>query len=426
MERSTAHTDRRRFVKNAAAVSSLLIVKPEIAFGYAANSRVRWGLLGCGRRGTSVATSFAKNAGVEITALADIFPDQLTVAKKHFDEVNTSLGLSAIDNKRIFRGPDAAKAIAACADVDAVQISTPPFFHVEHLGIVTAGGKHAYCEKPVGVDVPQTRRALEIAKHADGKVSMAVGFQIRSAPPFVELVRRLHAGQIGKVAQIAAFYNAPPAVMVDKGTPGSDEYRLRNWLLYRNLSGDILLEQNIHVIDVCHWVMQAHPIAAYAKSSRKVLQNPGNTSDNYEVIFTYSDDIQLSFSSTQFNKNNFFDVSERFFGTEGLAEAPYSGALRILGNQPWEWKANAAPTGQFAANGAFTDNLAEADSSKDRDFVASIVSGKFQNQIAAGVESARSCVMARKSAETGRLITWSEIEADTEAYALGMNLAQFG
>lgn len=418
--------DRRKFVQGAATTYGLMIVKPETAFSYAANSRVRWGLLGCGRRGTAVATSFAKNAGVEIVALADIFPDQLSTAKTHFDAVNASLNLPPIDSRRMFRGHDASHAIAACKDVDAVQISTPPFFHIEHLDTVTAAGKHAYCEKPTGVDIPQTRRAVEIARREDGKVSMAVGFQIRSAPPFVELVRRIHAGQIGDMAQIAAFYNAPPAVMVDRGEPSSDEYRLRNWLLYRNLSGDILLEQNIHVIDVCNWVMQAHPIAAYAKASRKVVKNPGNTSDNYEVIFTYPNGVELSFSSTQFSRNNFFDVSERFFGSEGLADAPYSGTLQIRGAQPWVWNTgNSAPTGQFAANGSFSDNLAEADAMKDRDFVQSIVSGKLQNQIAAGVESARSCMMARKSAETGRTVTWQEIEADTEAYSLGFDLKQF-
>ena len=418
--------DRRKFVQGAATAYGLMIVKPETAFGYAANSRVRWGLLGCGRRGTSVATSFAKNAGVEIVALADIFPDQLATAKTHFDAVNASLNLPPIDSRRMFRGHDASHAIAACKDVDAVQISTPPFFHIEHLDTVTAAGKHAYCEKPTGVDVPQTRRALDVARRENGKVSMAVGFQIRSAPPFVELTRRIHSGQIGDIAQIAAFYNAPPAVMVDKGTPPSDEYRLRNWLLYRNLSGDMLLEQNIHVIDVCNWVMKTHPVSSFAKSSRKVVKNPGNTSDNYEVIFTYPNGVELSFSSTQFNKNNFFDVSERFFGSEGLADAPYSGTLQIRGTQPWVWNSgNGVSTGQFAANGDFSDNLAEADAKKDQDFVQSIVSGKLQNQIAAGVDTARSCMMARKSAETGRTVTWQEIEADTEAYSLGMDLKQF-
>lgn len=418
--------DRRRFVQGAAGAVGLMIVKPETAFSYTANSRVRWGLLGCGHRGSSVATSFAKNAGVEITALADIFPDQLTKGKERFDAVNASLGLSPIDQKRLFRGPEAYKAIAACADVDAVQISTPPFFHIEHLDAVTSAGKHAYCEKPVGVDVPQTRRALEIGKKHDGKVSMAVGFQIRSAPPFVELVRRIHDGQIGKIAQIAAYYNAPPAVSYNGPTTSQDEFRLRNWLHYRNLSGDMLLEQNIHVIDVCNWVMQAHPVSAFAKSSRKVVTFDGDTSDNYEVIFTYPGDVQMSFTSTQFNKRGYFDVAEHFFGSEGLAEAPYSGALRILGENPWTWAGSETATkGQFAANGDFTDNLAEADPMKDKGFVESITSGKFHNQIAAGVESALSCMMGRKSAELGRTVTWQEIEADRTAYSLGMDLKQF-
>ncbi|MBS1821430.1 MAG: Gfo/Idh/MocA family oxidoreductase [Acidobacteria bacterium] len=418
--------DRRSFVQGAAGAVGLMIVKPETAFGYAANSRVRWGLLGCGRRGSAVATSFAKNAGVEITALADIFPDQLAKGKKRFDAINASLGLPSIDEKRMFHGPDAYKAIAACADVDAVQISTPPFFHVEHLDGVVSARKHAYCEKPVGVDIPQTRRALEIGKKHDGKVSMAVGFQIRSAPPFVELVRRIHEGQIGQMAQIAAYYNAPPAASYNGPVKSQDEFRLRNWLHYRNLSGDILLEQNIHVIDVCNWVMQTHPVSAYAKASRKVMKVDGDINDNYEVIFTYPGDVQMSFTSTQFNKNNFFDVSEHFFGSEGLAEAPYSGALRILGDKPWAWAGSeTAAKGQFAANGDFNDNLAQADPMKDKGFVESITSGKFHNQIEAGVQTARSCIMGRKSAELGRTVTWQEIEADNEEYKLGMNLAQF-
>ena len=418
--------ERRSFIQGAAAACGLLIVRPETAFGYAANSAVRWGLLGCGHRGTAVATSFAKNAGVQITALADIFPDQLAQGKQHFDAINSSLGLPPIDEKRMFRGHEAYKMLAACPDVDAIQISTPPFFHVEHLDTITAAGKHAYCEKPVGVDVPQTRHALEIAKRIDGKVSVDVGFQIRSAPPFVEIVRRIHEGGIGKIACLNAHYNAPAASYPDRGAMGAEEKRLRNWLWDRTLSGDILLEQNIHVIDVCNWIMGSHPVSAIARSSRKVVQNFGNTSDNYEVIFTYPGDVELTFSSTQFSSNGFFDVAERIFGGEGLAEAPYSGPLRIIGSQPWTWSGSEqTPTGKFAADGAFNDNLAQADSTKDRTFVESITSGKFHNQIAAGVESAISCMMGRKSAELGRKVTWEEMEKDQEAYLLHINLSQF-
>lgn len=424
--------DRRNFVGGAAAASGLLFVKPKTAFGYEANSAVRLALLGCGHRGTSVATSFAKNTPARIVALADIFPDQLATAKAHFDQVNTSLGKPVIDPRLMFRGHTAFQQVAASSEVDAVQISTPPWFHVEHLEGVVAGGKHAYCEKPVGVDIAQTQRALALAERIQGKVSVDVGFQIRSAPPFVEIVRRIQQGQIGKIAALSAFYNAPASSYPDRTGMAKDELRLRNWLWDRNLSGDILLEQNIHVIDVCNWIMGAHPVKATGKSSRKVVRHFGDTSDNYQVIFTYPGEVELSFSSTQFGNTGFFDVAERIFGSAGLAEAPYSGPLRILGEKPWTWSGSAGVNvqpdsvpGKFAADGAFTDNLALADAMKDRSFIESITSGKFHNQIAAGVESARSCMLGRQAAVQGREVKWDDLLAHPETYSLGMDVSQF-
>lgn len=418
--------DRRRFVQAAAGACGLLIVKPSTAFGYPANSAVRYGLLGCGKRGTSVATSFATNTDARVVALADIFPDQLATAAKHFGQVNAVLNLPAVETKRLYRGFEAYKAMAADPGIDAVQISTPPFFHVEHMDALTAAGKHVYCEKPVGVDVPQTRRALDIAKRIDGKVSVAVGFQIRNAPPFVEIVRRIHDGQIGRIASLSGFYNAPPSTYPDRGHLPKDEQRLRNWLWDKTLSGDILLEQNIHVIDVCNWIMGSHPVKADARASRKVLQHFGNINDNYQVIFTYPGDVQFVFNSTQFNTDGYFSVAEQIFGSDGLAEAPYTGPLRILGKQPWTWTSTAASSNpRFAADGAFSDNLAEADKQKDRDFIQSITNSRYQNQIATGVQSARSCMMGRKSAELGRPVTWDEITADRETYELGLTLQQW-
>jgi len=420
--------NRRNFLGSAAAASGLLLLKSKTAFGYEANSAVRYGLLGCGRRGTSVATSFAKNAGARVVALGDIFPDQLAKGKTHFDEVNAGLGLAAVESKLMFHGHTAYQQMAASQDVDAIQISTPPWFHVEHLEAIVAAGKHAYCEKPVGVDVAQTLRALAIADRVKGKVSVDVGFQIRSAPPFVEIVKRIHDGQIGKVASIQAHYNAPASAYGDHAALGKDERRLREWLWDRTLSGDILLEQNIHVIDVCNWIMGAHPVKAAAKSSRKVVQHAGDTSDNYQVIFTYPGEVELSFSSTQFGNNGFFDVAERIFGTAGVAEAPYSGPLRILGETPWTWSdgpAAGAATGKFAADGAFTDNLAQADPMKDKGFIESITSGRFHNQIAAGVESARSCMLGRQAAALGHELAWDEMLKTPEKFTLGMDVAQF-
>ena len=278
--------DRRHFIGGTAA-SGIMLLKARTAFGYEANSAVRLGLLGCGSRGTSVATSFAKNTPARVVALADLFPDQLAAAKAHFDEVNAALGVPGIDASLMFRGHRAFEELAASSAIDAVQISTPPWFHVPHLEAVIAAGKHAYCEKPMGVDVAQAKQALEIGKRAEGKVSLDVGFQVRSAPPIAEVVRRIHAGDLGKLVCIEAHYNAPNAVSHSGTGWSADEFRLRNWLWDRVLSGDILVEQNIHVIDLCNWIIGSHPVKATATGGRNAITHQGDTWDNYQVTYTY-------------------------------------------------------------------------------------------------------------------------------------------
>jgi predicted dehydrogenase len=422
--------DRREFIGGVAGASGLLLLKPRTAFGYEANSAVRLGLLGCGNRGTSVATSFAKNTSARIVALADIFPDKLAAGKTHFDEVNGSLGVPAIDPKLMFRGYQAFEELASSSGVDAVQISTPPWFHVEHLDAVVKAGKHAYCEKPLGVDVAQARQALEIGKRAEGKVSLDVGFQVRSAPPIAEVVRRIHSGALGKIGAITAHYNAPASVYPERPPMSGEELRLRNWLWDRVISGDILVEQNIHVIDLCNWILQGHPLKAVATGSRNIISHMGDTWDNYEVIYTYPGDVRVSFSSTQFGTNGWFDVSESIFGASGVAEAPYSGPVRIIGENAWAWsdapgEATPSKPSTFAANGAFSDNLAFADREKDRGFIESITSGKFHNQAAEGVQTALSCMLGRMAAETGREVTWEEHLQHGKEYKLGIDLTKF-
>src|SRR6516164_2137875 len=122
VDREEAGVDRRNFLTGSAAASGLLLLKSKTAFGYQANSAVRYALLGCGNRGTSVATSFAKNTSARIVAIADIFPDQLEKGKAYFDDLNKSLGYAGPEHQ--FRGYKAYEELAASRDVDAVQIST--------------------------------------------------------------------------------------------------------------------------------------------------------------------------------------------------------------------------------------------------------------------------------------------------------------
>ena len=417
---------RREFSQSAAAAASgLLLLKPQTAFGSQANSAVRIGLLGCGSRGTAVATSFAKNTTARVVALADLFPDQLAAGRSHFDELNVSLGQQPIDASLLFQGPHAFEQLAASHDVDLIQISTPPFFHVQHLEAAVASGKHVYCEKPVGIDVSQAMHALEIAKRVGPAQSVDVGFQCRSAPPIAAIAEKIHAGALGSIASMTGNYNAPASLEKVRPGAGADEYRLRNWLWDRALSGDILVEQNIHIIDLCNWMLGAHPVRATATGGRSVLKHAGNCWDNYQVDFTYPGEIHLSFASTQFGNYGGFDAGLKLFGANGAATVPYSGPVQITGAQAWAWQDTAetpsAPQ-KFAANGSFSDNLAFADREKERSFIESITGGHAHNQIAAGVETALSCMLGRMAGYQHREVSWEDLLAHGETYQLGMNL----
>jgi len=424
--------DRRELIQTGtAAAAGITLLKPLTAFGYAANSAIRHGLLGCGNRGTSVANSFSQNTTAQVVAIADFFPDNLAAGRSHFDQLNAGLGRAAIDGKLLFHGPHAFEQLAA-SDIDLIQISTPPFFHVQHLEAAVASGKHVYCEKPVGIDIHQANHALEIAKRVKSTQSVDVGFQCRNAPPLAAIAERIHAGALGKIALASGIYYAPASTEKNRPGAGADEYRLRNWLWDRAISGDILVEQNIHIIDLCNWLLGAHPLKATATGGRNILTHFGDCWDNYQVDFTYPGDAHLSFSSTQFGVDGVFDAGLRLFGADGSAAVPYSGPVQITGKQAWLWQdpASASPapasgTGKFAANGAFSDNLAFADRDKERTFIDSITSGNCHNQIAAGVETALSCMLGRMAGLQRHEVTWEDLLANGETYQLGFSLEQF-
>jgi myo-inositol 2-dehydrogenase / D-chiro-inositol 1-dehydrogenase len=394
---------RRAFLKTAGAVGAFTILNPRQVRGTQANSAVRVGLLGCGRRGSTHANTIIQNTGGRLTALADLFPDQLDKAKQRFGVSQT------------FVGPHAFQEIAESKEVDALVIATPAWFHPEHLHAAVEGGKHVYLEKPVAVDVAGARRVLEIAKQAEGHVSLDVGFQIRSAPPFVELVRRIHAGALGEIAAGEAHYYCPaPDERKWTGASG-DTLRLRNWIQDRVLSGDIIVEQNIHALDICNWVLKNHPSSAVGRGGKEGRSAPGDDCfSHFDVIFRYPGNVHVSFNSTQFGKGP-FEVSQRFFGTRGASQSPYTGPFGISGDEPWTWAgSDRQGTGSFSASGSFSDNLAEADKEKQKAFIGSISSGQFHNQAAQGVESALTAMLGRRAAYTGREVTWDELVRSNE------------
>jgi myo-inositol 2-dehydrogenase/D-chiro-inositol 1-dehydrogenase len=416
---SSDKMDRRKFIGAAAVTAGVMFIKPSLVRGTAANSAVRVGLLGCGGRGTEDATNLVDTGGARVVALADLFQDQLDVARAEFNKIQQAKGYAALDASQLFVGPSAYQQIAASKEVDAIVVATPPYYHPRHLEAVVAAGKHVYLEKPVAVDVPGALKVIEIGKHAEGKLSLDVGFQIRDCPPFVEMVRRIHAGTLGKIVCGEAHYLSGYIDRPAWPNASPVEHRLRNWVYDRVLSGDIIVEQNIHVIDICNWILKAHPLKASATGGRQGRPVDGDAYGNYNVLFHYPDGVDVTFSSTQFAKG-WWDVTERFFGTKGTSQSPYKGPLGIWGEEPWQATAtpakDTADSDKFSVTGNFTSNLEFADAEKKKAFVESITGGRFHNQADKGAESALSCMMARSAAYKGHEVTWDEQMKSTEVW----------
>jgi predicted dehydrogenase len=415
---------RREFL-GAAAAASFMIMKPQLVRGTDANSQVRFGILGCGGRGTAVGSGFVHNAGARVTALADLFGDQLDKAHQHYDKIQQAMGYAAIDTAQLFKGPEAYQQIAASKEVDFILITTPPFYHPHHLETVVDAGKHVYCEKPVAVDVPNAHHVIRIGEKAQGKLSLDVGFQIRMAPPMVELTRRLRDGAIGKVGSGLAFYYCGHIDRPEWPNASPEEKRLRNWVWDRDLSGDIIVEQNIHVIDMCNWMLEGHPEKATGTGSRKLRPDTGNCWDNFNVLFTYPGDVQISFGSCQVGKPE-FDAGVQLYGSEGASTAHYDWRVNIAGANKWDCGLGPEKGAeQFSVTGKFKGSLDQADPEKQKAFVASITSGQFHNQAALGAESAMSAMLGRTAAYKGRTVTWEELQKSKEVLDPRIDITKF-
>jgi myo-inositol 2-dehydrogenase/D-chiro-inositol 1-dehydrogenase len=419
---------RREFLGAATTAASLMIIKPQLARGTAANSAVRLGILGCGGRGTAVGTGFVDNTNTRVVALADLFADQLEAARKNFDEHQAAKGYAAIDSSQLFRGPNAYEHLAHSKEVDFILITTPPYFHPHHLEAVVKAGKHVYCEKPVAVDVPGAKQVMEIGEKAQAKLSLDVGFQIRQAPPFVELTRRIHDGAIGKIACGQVYYYTGAIDRPAWPNASPEEKRLRNWVWDRTLSGDIIVEQNVHVIDVCNWVLQGHPLKASGAGGRAGRTDGGDCYGHFNLTFTYPDDVHVTFSSTQFEKG-WWDVCERFFGSKGVSEAHYNNPVAIYGDDPWDYFKSLGTqqekAGEFSTAGTFHGALDQADSEKQKAFIASLTGGQFHNQAAQGAESALSAMLGRMAAYRGEVVTWEELMKSKEQYNPRIDISKF-
>lgn len=419
--------ERRSFLKKVAALSSLTILDPRIVFGSQANSAIRVGIIGCGQRGTTVISSMSQNTNTAIVAMADLFDDQLQRAGSTLNQLNAAKGFPAIKNSNIYQGSKAYLRLLENKDVDAVLISSPAYTHPEFMEAAVDAGKHVYCEKPVAPDVAGCKRVEKVGEKLNGKLSVVIGFQIRYASPYVELIKRVQQGSIGDVINAQLYYFSSGAQVHKRDNASDDEFRIRNHFHFQALSGGILLDQGIHMIDICNWALKGHPVQAVGSGGDKNGPGFGDTWNNFQVIYQYPNDINMSFHSTQVGPH-FGDVCCRFLGTKGIAEAHYSGGVFINGENKWDSgiaKGDDELTPEQQAAGIFLSSLHDADANKEKAFIASIETGKHLNETKSGAESTLTAVLGREAALSQKKMTWNEIVASNQKLDPKLNLSQF-
>ena len=387
---------RRDFLGSSAAGVGLLLLRPETAFGSQANSAVEIGLIGAGSRGSWIGKFFTDEAGARIVAIADAFADRLETAKKSF----------GVADSRLYRGLGSYRELLA-SKLDAVVLETPPYYRPEQVEAVVAAGKHVFMAKPIAVDVPGCRSILASGEKAKGKTSFLVDFQTRAQPVFQEAAERVHRGDIGEPVVGHVFYHGSGGDPVPRPGWSAPEARLRMWNRDRVLSGDIIVEQNIHAIDMENWYLQGHPAKAVGSGGRKVRMRYGDCWDYFVVNFLYANGVSVDFSSVQFAKG-FYDICARVYGPSGTLDSHYGlgprfhvdprydGYVAIGGDKPWK--------------GADRDDTFTAGAIANvKRFVESIRTGKLLNNAADSVDSNLTCILGRTAAYRGGTVTWDEM-----------------
>jgi len=416
---------RRDFLKASAAVSAAALVggcagpgrraAPAILHPEHKFERLRVGVIGCGGRGTGAAMDCVHSSpNVEIVALGDLFPDRLESSRNELKKLGAAY---QVTDDRCFVGFDAYKGVLAC-DIDLVIMAPPPHFRPLHLKAAIDAGKHVFMEKPVAVDPVGIRAIIAAADLARQKgLAVVAGTQRRHQPAYVETMKRIHDGAIGELVAAQCYWNQGGLWVHERKPEYTDmEWQCRNWLYFCWLSGDIIVEQHVHNIDVVNWALRSPPARVVGVGGRQARTDPkyGNVYDHFSVEFEYPGGVRVLSMCRQIEGSS-TRVSERIVGTKGTAYTDGHGNAEITftrGRRTWKYE----PHKDSEQNPYVLEH---------RDLIASIRSAKPLNEGRQVAESTLAAIMGRMSAYTGRELSWdwalnaSQLDLTPPAYTFG-------
>ena len=397
--------NRRQFVKTSAAATAVAataggILLPQLsarASAYATGSdTLKVAVIGCGGRGAGAADqALSVKQDVKLVAMADAFKDRLDESYENLKKKHGTSGRLDVPEEHKFVGFDGYKQAIALADV--VILATPPGFRPIHFEEAVNAGKHVFMEKPVATDAPGVRKVLEMAEKAKQKnLNVVVGLQRHYQPSYLELMKRLHNGEIGEITGGQVYWNSSGVWERPREPQQTEmEYQMRNWYYFTWLCGDHIMEQHIHNIDVANWAKQAYPVKAQGMGGREVRTGPdhGQIFDHHYVEFHYEDGTMIN-SQCRHMEGCMNKVSESFVGTKGRATTDNNTEITDLkGNSLWRHRGKNDPNPYQVEH--------------DRLFAA-IASGEVINDAENGVKSTMTSLMGRMATYSGKVIEWEE------------------
>lgn len=371
---------RRSFLATAGTAVSVAVLKPGVVFGAEANSKLDIGLIGCGGRGSWIANLFAASGKYRLVACSDYFADKADAVGEKFKIEGSRRYTGLAGYRRLLDGK-----------LDAVVIETPPYFHPQQATDAVSAGKHVYLAKPIAVDAPGCLTVAAAGQRATARKQVfLVDFQTRANEHFRNAIGQVHQGAIGKLVLAEAFY---PWSGGGRGEPPSKpEEQLRSWYYVLPLSGDFIVEQSIHSLDVATWIINADPIRARGSGGRKV--RPANSIyDHFALTYWFPDDLMLSFTCIQSIPMIKDEIRARAYGSDGFIDVDYFGTVQMRGKEA-------------AVRAAVDDLYTSGTRVNIEEFHQAIVKGDYTNgTVAPSVRSNLSAVLGREAAYRGTELT---------------------
>jgi predicted dehydrogenase len=246
--------------------------------GFGADREIRTALIGVGNRGTGLLKQSLQQPNVRIAAICDTDANARDRAQS----------LAQRDSPKSYSD---FRQVLDLKDVDAVHIATPCYLHAEMAAACLEAGKFVYCEKPLGITPEQVDKVVKTAKRV--KTFLQIGQQLRYFPVVRETVRQIHELRVvGEPFVIKAQRHSRPVT-------AESERRRPAWYKDVKLSGDLIVENAIHNIDVCNWLAGSRPVSAYGHGKKyfpKPIPAGTEMMDGFSVEYIYDNGMHLDYS----------------------------------------------------------------------------------------------------------------------------------